>query len=61
MQQLLITRCSDARLWYAGLVGQRVPLLRIESDVYLSREPAGFTNIVYLCDAEVVPAEECDK
>lgn len=48
-------------MWYAGFVGQRVPLLRIEPDCYISREPAGFTNIVKHSDAEIVSAEECDK
>lgn len=60
-RELLITSCSDSRMWYAGLVGQRVPLLRIEPDCYLSREPAGYTNMVYKTDAEIVPAEEHDK
>jgi len=55
-RELLITGCSDSRMWYAGLVGQRVPLLRIEADCYLSREPAGWTNIVKTPDAQVVPA-----
>lgn len=55
--ELLITGCSDPHLWYAGLVGQRVPLLRIEADCYMSREPAGYTNIVFKRDAEVTPQE----
>lgn len=59
--ELLITGCSDPHMWYAHLVGQRVPLLRIEPDCYISREPAGYTNIVKHCDAEIVSAEECDK
>ncbi|MGA7204674.1 MAG: hypothetical protein WBX27_08605 [Specibacter sp.] len=41
-------------MWYAGMVGQLVPLLREESDVYLSREPAGYTNIVRKTDAKAV-------
>lgn len=41
-------------MWYAGLVGQLVPLLREENDVYLSREPEGYTNIVRKRDAKVV-------
>ena len=54
MRELKITGCKDSSMWYAGLVGQRVPLLREESDVYLSREPAGYTNIVRKTDAKVV-------
>ena len=41
-------------MWYSGLVGQLVPLLREEHDIYLSREPAGYTNIVRKCDAKPV-------
>jgi hypothetical protein len=55
-RELLITRCSDSLMWYAGMIGQRVPLLRIEADCYLSREPAGWTNIVKTTDAEIVQA-----
>lgn len=54
MRELKITGCKDSSMWYAGLVGQRVPLLREESDVYLSREPAGYTNIVRKADAKAV-------
>lgn len=54
MRKLKITGCSDGHMWYAGLVGQVVPLLREEHDVYLSREPAGYTNIVRKPDAKPV-------
>lgn len=54
MKQLLIKKCSDPQLWYAGLVGQQVPLVREIPEGYLSREPAGFTNIVRREDAEVI-------
>lgn len=54
--ELLITGCNDPHMRYAGMVGQRVPLRRIESDCYISQEPAGFTNIVKKSDAEIVPA-----
>lgn len=60
-RELLITGCRDSLMWYAGLVGQRVPLVRVEADCYLSREPAGYTNMVNKTDAEIVPAEEYDK
>lgn len=54
MRMLKITGCSDGHMWYAGKVGQLVPLLRIEHDCYMSREPAGYSNIVRLEDAEIV-------
>jgi hypothetical protein len=41
-------------MWYAGLVGEEVPFLREEHDCYLSREPAGYVNIVRKADACVV-------
>lgn len=59
--ELLITGCRDALMWYAPLVGQRVRLLRIETDCYMSREPAGYANIVLKQDAEIVPVQRCDK
>jgi len=47
-----ITRCSDAQLWYAKLVGQQVPNLGFSPrDGYRSREATGFTNFVRECDA----------
>lgn len=54
MRKLKLVGCSDPMMWYAGLVGQLVPLLREENDVYLSREPEGYTNIVRKRDAKVV-------
>lgn len=57
MRKLRIIGCSDGLMWYAGLVGQLVPFLREEHDVYLSREPAGYTNIVSKADAEVVTVD----
>lgn len=51
---LLIKKCSDARYWYAHLVGQQVPLVREEAGVYISREPAGYINVVQRKDAVVV-------
>ena len=54
---LRITGCTDRLMWYAGRVGQVVPLVRIEPDCYLSLEPAGFVNMVYKRDAEIVGAD----
>lgn len=57
---LRIKGCSDPHMWYAGKVGALVPFLREESDCFMSREPAGYTNIVLKADAELVPVE-CTK
>jgi len=51
--QILITRCSDPRLWYADKVGQTVPYLRRVMEGYLSREPNGFVNVVFYGDGEL--------
>lgn len=48
---LLILRSSDPHFWYNSLVGAYVPLIREESDVYISREPGGYANIVRKEDA----------
>lgn len=57
MKQLQIIKCSDPQMWYADLIGERVPLLQENADGFLSREPAGFTNIVKREDAQVVDDE----
>lgn len=54
MKQLRITGCSDRLMWYSSLVGELVPFLREERDAYLSREPAGYVNIVRKADACIV-------
>jgi hypothetical protein len=58
MKALLITQCSDSLMWYRNLVGSTVPFLRQYDDCYMSREPAGYTNIIKLCDAKIVELEE---
>lgn len=58
--ELLITSCSDPLMWYAHLIGQRVPLRCIAQDYYVSQEPAGFTNFVKKNDAEIVSATNQD-
>lgn len=57
MKKLLIKKCSDPQLWYAELVGQKVELLREDSEGYWSREPARYINVVRREDAEVVDDE----
>ena len=56
IRKLLITQCNDPLMWYAGMVGQVVPLMRIltEENCFLSQEPAGYSNIVKLGDAEII-------
>ena len=55
---LLIKKCNDGMMWYAGLVGQTVyhePNVGWEDDgVYKSRDLGGCLNIVRMGDAEVV-------
>lgn len=48
-----ILRCSDPNLWYANKVGQTVPLYADREDFW-SREDAGYYNIVFRKDAELV-------
>ena len=45
-------------MWYRDLVGTTVPFLRQYHDCFMSREPAGYTNIVKLCDATIVELSE---
>lgn len=52
---LLITKCSDPQMWYAGKVGQEVPYLGSwPGEGYRSREDSGFVNLVKFTDARVV-------
>lgn len=53
-KRLLITQCSDSMMWYANKIGKEVEFIREESDCYLSREDAGFINIVKKCDAVIL-------
>ncbi len=57
MKMLRITRCADSSMWYAGLVGQLVPLVTVWPEAYASREPAGYINRVEFCDAQIVEVE----
>ena len=55
MAQLLIKQCPDAQMWYANLIGQKVPYLGdLGGGEYKSREPAGYINIVWHRDAEII-------
>lgn len=52
---ILIERCPDGMMWYADKVGQTVPFVRVvpHEQVYISREPEGYTNIVKMSDARL--------
>ena len=51
-----IVSCSDPMMWYADLVGKNVPFVRylLAENCILCREPAGYTNIVKIQDAEII-------
>lgn len=57
MKAIKIIKCSDSLLWYAKLIGRTVEFIKEVDEGYLSREPAGYTNIVRREDAEVVTNE----
>lgn len=57
MKKLKIISCSDPLMWYRDKVGQTVPFLFKISEGYMSREDAGYTNIVLTDDAEIVEEE----
>ena len=57
MKMLLIKSCRDTMMWYRDKVGEYVPYLATFNDCYMSREPAGYSNIVKLEDAEIVELE----
>lgn len=54
MKALQITDYSDPLMWYREMVGKYVPYRSEEPDVFWSREPAGYTNVVRKSDAVVV-------
>lgn len=62
MKALLVTGCSDPHMWYANHIGKVVPLLSRghTTTEFLSREPAGYTNIVKRVDAEEVDVPQED-
>jgi|FLMP01.1.fsa_nt_emb hypothetical protein len=61
MKALLITSSGDGRVWYAGMVGQTVPLLAVERTEYKSREPHGYINFVQFADAKIVEVEDARR
>lgn len=57
MKALKILACSDPMLWYADHLNEVFPLLRIEHNEYITREPAGYINIVKKTDAIIIDLE----
>lgn len=57
MKMLRITGCKDCGMWYAGMVGELVPLVAVWPEAYASREPAGYVNRVEFDDAEIEEVE----
>lgn len=57
---LEIINCNDPLMWYSGMIGQRVPFIRVlvSENCYMSREPKGYSNIVKMNDARIVYVEE---
>ena len=61
MKALKITQCSDSMMWYRNHVGAVVPLLKIGVQEHLSREPAGYTNIVLVQDCVIVDVSDLSE
>jgi hypothetical protein len=61
MKKLKIIQCRDHLMWYSRKVGQLVPYLGEDVDfkgpIYWSREDAGYKNMVFQCDAEIVEVD----
>jgi len=55
--KILITSCSDDRMWYADMIGETVEAFMEDGWFYWSVEPAGHVNIIRKRDAEVVLSE----
>lgn len=58
MKMIKIEQCRDPMLWYSKLVGNLVPYVGEVDDIYWSREPAGYKNLVYKTDACIVEQVE---
>ena len=44
-------------MWYRSKVGEVVAFVKEYDDCYMSREPAGYLNIVKKQDAEIIEIE----
>lgn len=54
LRLLKVTRCQDAQMWYAKLVGEYVPCLGLSSGEWKSRQPTGYSNFIAQANAHVV-------
>lgn len=61
MMALRIVACADRSWWYRELVGKVVPLLQVIPEGYLSRELAGYSNVVKRQEAEIIEASKDQK
>lgn len=61
MKVLKIIDCTDGMMWYADKVGSIQPYLGedidIKGPIYWSREPAGYKNMVFQKDAELIEVD----
>lgn len=49
-----VIKARDPFMWYANMIGKLLHIERESADVYWSREPAGYINLVYKDDVEIV-------
>jgi len=49
--KLKIVDCHDSLMWYAKHIGECFPFVRMVEEGFMSREPAGYLNIVRYYDA----------
>lgn len=61
MMALRIVACADRSWWYRDLVGKVVPLVQHIPEGYLSREPAGYSNVVKRQEAEIIGVSKDQK
>jgi hypothetical protein len=54
MLAIKINSVRDGMYWYRGYEGKLVPYHRTAKECYLSREPAGYVNIVEFEDGEII-------
>lgn len=49
-----ITQCNDPQMWYSGMIGAEFTVTAEEADLYWTREPSGYVNLILKNDAEVI-------
>lgn len=53
-KMVIIKSTSDPHLWYTPYVGMTWEVIGEEEDVYWAKDPAGYKNIIYKEDCELV-------